>query len=111
MSAKQVDINRWEEIPCECGGMASKGTVKYKDYEVRGWACKKCKKEYIHPEDSLKISKIEALKKSGIKVKVRTVGQSLVITLPKVIVELYGLERGEMVELTPENLNKIKIGV
>ncbi|MBI2578636.1 MAG: AbrB/MazE/SpoVT family DNA-binding domain-containing protein [Candidatus Aenigmarchaeota archaeon] len=41
----------------------------------------------------------------------RTVGQSLVITLPKEIVELYGLERGEMVELTPENLNKIKIGV
>ena len=111
MSAKQVDINRWEEIPCECGGMAGKSTVNYKGYEVRGWTCKKCKKEYIHPEDSLKISKLEALKKNGIKVKVRTVGQSLVITLPKELVELYGLEKGEFVELTPGSLNKIEIGV
>ena len=111
MSAKQVDINRWEEIPCECGHMASKSTVKHKDYEVRGWVCKKCKKEYIHPEDSIKISKLEALKKTGIKVKIRTVGQSLVITLPKELAELYELEQGEMVELTPENLRRIEIGL
>lgn len=109
MSAKQVDINKWNEIPCECGGMAGKGTVKYQDYEVRGWICKKCKKEYIHPEDSLKISKLEELKKNGIKVKIRTVGQSLVITLPKELAELYGFEQGETVELSPENFRKIEI--
>ena len=109
MSVKQVDINRWEEIPCECGNMASKSTVKYKDYEVRGWVCKKCKREYLHPEDSLKISKLEALKKNHIRVKIRTVGQSLVITLPKEIAELYGLEKGETVELSSEGLKKIGI--
>ena len=109
MSAKQVDINQWEEIPCECGNMASKSTVKYKDYEVRGWVCKKCKREYLHPEDSLKISKLEALKKNHIRVKIRTVGQSLVITLPKEIAELYGLEKGETVELSSEGLKKIGI--
>ena len=109
MPAKQVDINRWEEIPCECGRMASRSTVKYKEYEVRGWVCKKCKKEYIHPEDSLKISKLEALKKSGMKVKIRTVGQSLVITLPKEIAEIYGLEKGETVELVPGSMKRIDI--
>lgn len=111
MSAKQVDINRWKEIPCECGAMASKSTVKYKEYEVRGWICKKCKKEYIHPEDSLKISKLEALKKNNVKVKIRTVGQSLVITLPKEIAELYGLEKGEIVSLSPGNLKRIEIEI
>ena len=111
MSAKQVDINRWEEIPCECGDMAGKSAIKYKSYEVRGWICKKCGKEYIHPEDSLKISKLEALKKNGIRVKVRTVGQSLVITLPKELVDIYGLEKGEIVELTPENMRKIEIAM
>ncbi len=109
MQAKQVDINRWEEIPCECGGMARRSAVKYKDYEVRGWVCKKCKKEYVHPEDSLKISKLEALKKTGVKVKIRTVGQSLVITLPKELAELYGLEKGEIVGLVPGSLKKIEI--
>jgi len=111
MPAKQVDINRWEEIPCECGAMASRCTVKYRNYEVRGWVCKKCKKEYIHPEDSLKVSKLEALKKSHLRVKIRTVGQSLVITLPKEIAELYGLEKGETVELSPENMKKIEIEI
>lgn len=111
MSAKQVDINRWVEIPCECGGMARRSTVKYKNYEVRGWICKKCKKEYIHPEDSLKISKLEELRKSKVRVKIRTVGQSLVITLPKEIAKLYGLEKGETVELSPENFKKIEIEI
>src|SRR3989339_500737 len=109
MSAKQVDINQWKEIPCECGGMASRGTVKYKSYEIRGWVCAKCKKEYIHPEDSMKISKLEELKKSNPSVKIRTVGQSLVITLPKEIVDVYDLEKGEIVRLNPENLKKIEI--
>ena len=111
MSVKQVDINKWNEIPCECGSMASKSAVKYKDYEVRGWICKKCKKEYMHPEDSIKISRLEELKKSGIKVKIRTVGQSLVITLPKELANLYGLEQGETVELSPENFRKIEISL
>lgn len=109
MSAKPVDVNRWEQIPCECGGMASRGAVKYKNYGIRGWVCKKCKKEYIHPEDSLKISKLEALKKSRVRVKIRTVGQSLVITLPKEIAELYDLQKGETVELSPESMKKIEI--
>ena len=91
--------------------MASKGAVKYQNYEVMGWLCKKCKKEYIHPEDSVKISKLEELKKNGIKVKIRTVGQSLVITLPKELAELYGLEQGETVELSPENFRKIEIAL
>lgn len=111
MSAKQVDINLWKEIPCECGAMASKRTIKYKDYEVRGWVCEKCKKEYIHPEDSLKISKLEALKKEHVKVKIRTVGQSLVITLPKEVAEVYDLEKGETVELLPENFKKLRIAL
>ena len=90
-------------------GMAGKGIVNYKGYEVRGWVCKKCKKEYLHPEDSLKISRLRALKKNHVRVKIRTVGQSLVITLPKEIAELYGLEKGETVELSSEGLKKIDI--
>lgn len=89
--------------------MARRSTVAYKGYEVRGWACRKCKKEYLHPDDSLKISKLEELKKAGVRVKIRTVGQSLVITLPKELAELYGLEQGETVELVPGSLRRIDI--
>lgn len=109
MSAKQVDINKWELIPCECGKMAKKTSLRYKHYEVRGWKCNKCGKEYVHPEDSFKVSRLEKLKKETVKVKVGVVGQSMVIRIPKELSGLYGLKRGEEVTLTPDTLRKLNI--
>jgi len=109
MSAKQVNIDNWESIPCECGKKAKSSIIKYKEYEVRGWKCQSCGEKYIHPEDSLKISKLEKLKKKGIKVKIGVVGQSIVIRIPKVLSEIYGFKKGKEIELVPENLKKLDI--
>lgn len=109
MSAKQVNIDKWESIPCECGKMAKKSKLSYKHYEVRGWKCNKCGKEYIHPEDSLKVSRLEKLKKEKVRVKVGVVGQSMVIRIPKELSGIYGLKRGESVTLTPATLRKLNI--
>ncbi len=109
MSAKQVNIDKWESIPCECGKKAKRSLIKYKEYEVRGWKCSSCKRSYIHPEDSLKISKLEKLKKEGIKVKVGIVGQSIVVRIPKALSEIYGFKKGNEIELIPENLKRLEI--
>ncbi|MBI5332219.1 MAG: AbrB/MazE/SpoVT family DNA-binding domain-containing protein [Candidatus Aenigmarchaeota archaeon] len=109
MLAKQVDISKLAEIPCECGETAKAAALNYKDYLVKGWKCKSCKKEYISPEDSLKISEFERMKKSGLKVKVAEIGQSLAIRIPKPLAEIYNLTKGETVNLRPENLKKIEI--
>ncbi len=106
MSVKQVDVNKWEKIPCECGKMAARSSLRYKGYKVRSWKCS-CGKTYIHPEDSLKISKLEKTKK--VKVKIGVVGQSLVIRIPRDLSEIYSLEKGKEVELVPEDLETIKI--
>ncbi len=105
---EKVDVNKWEKIPCECGEFAEKGKVKFKEYKVRGWVCKKCGKEYIHPKDSARISALEKLKK-GTAVKVGTLGQSFIIRIPKEMAELYKIEKGEKVKLVPEDLKKIEI--
>lgn len=109
MSAKQVDIDKWDTIPCECGKMAKKTSLRYKQYEVRGWKCVKCNREYIHPEDSLKVSKLEKLKKEKVRVKIGVVGQSTIIRIPKKITGLYDLKKGEEVTLTPATLRKLSI--
>ncbi len=109
MSAKQVNIDKWESIPCECGKKAKLAVLKYKEYEVRGWKCASCKRSYIHPEDSLKISKLEKLKKEGIKVTVGMVGHSLIIRIPKELGDIYGLHKGSEIELVPENLKRLEI--
>ncbi len=109
MSAKQVDIDKWESIPCECGKKAKRSIIKYKDYDVRGWRCSSCRGSYIHPEDSLRISKLEKLKKHKVKVKVGIVGQSMIIRIPKELVEIYGFKKGKEIELVPGNLKRLEI--
>lgn len=108
MSVRRVDVNKWKKIPCSCGKMAVQTTLKYKQYWVRGWKCP-CGESYIHPEDSLRISKLEKLK--SVKVKIGIVGQSMVIRIPRDFTEVYNLEKGEQVELVPEGLRTMEIKV
>jgi len=111
MSQKQiVNLDSWKEIHCQCGGKAKKTSVKYKNYEVRGWKCGKCGEEYIHPEDSVKISQIEKLKK-GVSVVVGQLGASRIIRIPKEFVDIYSLEKGEQVQLVPETLHALEINI
>jgi len=107
---KTVDLDSWEEIPCSCGRSASAATLQYKEYRVRGWKCE-CGEQYIHPQDSLKISFIEKLKHEKIEVKVGKLGASLVIRIPKQLEDLYKIKQGEKIELVPEDLQTISIEV
>jgi len=108
LESQIVKLEKWNEIPCECGKKAKKATVKYKKYNVRGWVCEKCGREYIHPEDSLRISQLEKLKK-GVNVKIGQLGVSCIIRIPKDLVKIYKLEKGETVKIIPENLNTLEV--
>ena len=108
MSVKQVDIDKWEAIPCECGKKAKNSAIRYREYEVRGWRCS-CGRSYVRPEDSLKISNLERLKKKGVKVKVGMVGQSIMIRIPRSLSEIYGFRKGKEIQLVPENLKRLEI--
>ncbi|MBI3413136.1 MAG: AbrB/MazE/SpoVT family DNA-binding domain-containing protein [Candidatus Aenigmarchaeota archaeon] len=106
MSVVQVDISGWKSIPCECGKKARQAAIKYKGYEVRGWKCS-CGNDYIHPEDSLKVSKLE--KSKGVEVKVGLLGDSVIIRIPKELSEIYGIRKGSTLKLVPEGLSRIEI--
>ena len=117
MSAKQhiknVDLDEWEKIPCSCGRFAKRTKLKYKGYQVRGWKCE-CGETYIHPQDSMRVSFIEKMKREKsekIEVKVGKLGASLVIRIPKQLEELYTIKQGEKIELVPEDLQTISIEV
>lgn len=109
MSARQLNIDEWESIPCECGKKAKRTLLHYKHYEVRGWRCDSCRRSYIHPEDSLKISRLETLKKKRVTVTVGVLGSSTVIRIPKDLSRLYGLKKGKKIRLVPENLKRLEI--
>ena len=107
---QNIKLENWKRIPCECGSFATAGAIQYKEYSVRGWKCKKCKREYIHPEDSLKISRMEKLKK-GISVTVGQLGASYIIRIPKNVAEIYKIKKRESVTIVPERTNSIEIKI
>ncbi len=71
----------------------------WKQHEVKGWKCAACGEELINPADAQKALEIEkAQKKNLLKVKLRRVGKSTIITVPRAIVEAEQLKEGQMLE-------------
>ena len=87
------------KLKCECGGNMEKIKTEWKDLEVRAWQCKKCKEKIINPIDAQKALEIEkARKKAELKVKIRQVGKSNVVTIPHLIMETENLKTGQKLE-------------
>ena len=87
------------KLKCECNGKMEKMKTVWKGIEVRGWKCVKCKEEMLNPMDAQKALEIEkARKKNLLKVKLRIVGKSKVVTIPQPIIEAENLKAGQIME-------------
>ncbi len=90
-------------MECACGGIANEFQTMFHGYSVRGWKCSKCKEEYLDPRDAEPILKLmKSLKEHKLKSKIGVVGNSFTVRMPKVIAEVYGISKGELVEYVPE---------
>ena len=86
-------------LKCECRGSMDKIKTEWKGITVRGWKCRKCKEEVINPIDAQKALEIEkARKENKLKVKLRKVGKSDVVTVPSIIKEIENLKSGQELE-------------
>ncbi len=87
------------KMQCECSGSLQKMNTLWKGISVRGWKCNKCKEEIIHPADAQNALEIDkARKKNKLKVKIRRVGKSDVITIPSIIKKFVHLKSGQELE-------------
>ncbi len=87
------------KLKCECGGKMLPIKTEWKGIPVRGWQCAKCKEEVVNPIDAQKAFEIEkARKKNRLKMKLRRVGKSTVITVPQAIMEVENLKDGQEME-------------
>ena len=91
------------KLKCECGGSMEKIKTEWKGIAVRGWRCKKCKEEVINPVDAQKALEIErARKENKLKVKLRKVGKSNVVTVPSILTQMENLKSGQELEWSVE---------
>ncbi len=90
-----------EDLRCSCGGTAKRvGDIEYKGFKLSGWRCEKCREELVDPHQANLYLKYAKMKNEGkLKVKVRKVGNSFIISIPAVLRQLLGLKEGEELNL------------
>jgi len=100
------------EMECSCGGKATKTRLELDGFSVSGWKCSKCGEVYLDPRDVNPILKLKKLaSEQMLSSKVGKVGNSLVLRIPKELADLYGIKKGRILKLVPENKNEIKVVV
>ena len=99
-----------DELKCvKCGKWAKPNTIRLEGFKVRGWKCRKCGESYLHPVDANRVLAYNKLKNEVINAKLSYSGNSLIIRIPKNIVNVLGLKKGENIKLALEGPNKITV--
>jgi len=108
---KQEDI--WEHMGMcnKCNVRLEKTLTRKANFEIRTWHCRKCGKKIFHPIDLEKYSEWEKIKDKPFEVKVREVGNSFTVSIPKEIIKLNGFQGGEKATWTLAKSNKLILNI
>lgn len=100
-------------ILCKRCGTEMKKTEIIKDgFVFRAMFCPKCNSKIIHPLDQEKYNKFKNLKNKEFKVKMRLVGNSYAVSIPKEIILFIENQKkimDEMVRLCFEDYGRISL--
>jgi|SRR3989304_10075709 len=80
---------------CICGSTLSKTTIEKDGVKLKAQKCSKCDEIYISGSEMLKYDIIKG--KSSMVRKVRKSGDSLIVTVPKQIVEKFNVHDGDVI--------------
>jgi hypothetical protein len=81
-------------------------------FRLRIIECKKCNEIIVHPQDMAEYDNFQKLKKKNYRVKLRLVGNSYAVSIPKEIVNFMNAEENkirEMVDLCFEDFKRISL--
>ena len=95
-----------------CKTEMKKGIVNKKGFELRAVKCLNCKQQIIHPADINGFENFKNLKGKTYNVKLRVVGNSHAISIPKEIVNFMKQQEemmDDMVQLCFEDIRKLNL--
>ena len=96
----------------QCGKKMAKGTIIKNGIAIRAAFCKGCEKKDYHPLDLERYNEFRDLKRKPFRVKLRLVGNSYAVSIPKEIV-LFMREQEKMfndiVRLAFDDAKKLKL--
>lgn len=86
--------------------------VNKNGFHLRALECKKCSNKIIHPQDLKEYEDFQNLKRKNYKVKLRFVGNSYAVSIPKEIIAFMNEQENkmkEMVDLCFEEMGRISL--
>ena len=81
-------------------------------FKLRAVKCENCNNQIIHPEDLKEYEGFQSLKKKSFKVKLRYVGNSYAVSIPREIIDFMNEQEkqmSEMVDLSMEEFGRISL--
>ncbi len=100
-------------ILCEnCNKKTNKGELFKDGFKLRYWECKDCNKKYLHPLDQQNYENFQKLRQKEFHVKLRMVGNSYTVSIPKEIIDFeeeFDQEMSKLINLNLEEPGKISI--
>ncbi|MBN2421576.1 hypothetical protein JXB27_04830 [Candidatus Woesearchaeota archaeon] len=91
------------KVPMERGSAVKEG------FKLRAFRCPKCKTQYYHPSDLEKYSQYKAIKEREFNMKLRMIGNSFCISIPREIIKFAHVEENSFVSLSMENGEAVRM--
>lgn len=100
-------------IVCDrCNKKTNKQHLSRNGFRIRAWECPNCGKIWEHPADKQAQDDFKKLKEKEFQVKLRMVGNSYAVSIPKEIIEFeeeFNRELNELISLSMEEPGKISL--
>lgn len=101
------------KILCKnCDSQMKRSKISQGGFTIRAMVCPNCSHRIIHPEDKEKYNRFKNLKNKEFRVKMRIVGNSYAISIPKEIVNFMSQQErtmDEMVRLCFEDFGRLSL--
>ena len=109
---KMADIYETTIVCDKCNRKTSKNLVMKDGFRLRTWECNGCNKRYFHPLDLQEYEGFKELKNKTFKVKLRLVGNSYAVSIPREIIDFeeeFNREMQELINITLEEPRRLSL--
>jgi len=100
-------------IMCEdCNKKTIKNEIFKEGFRIRSWECPNCGKKWYHPTDKQEYEDFSKLKEKEFQVKLRMVGNSYTISIPREIIsfeEEFNREVNKLISLSMEEPGRVSL--
>ena len=107
-----VDLFDHTILCSKCNKKMQQGFVSKSGFKIRAVMCGDCGEKILHPEDIAAAEEFVNLRKKDFRVKLRLVGNSYAVSIPREIVDFMhqaDKQMDEMVDLCFEEMGRISL--